>query len=139
METGEREVLDGRDRSGGHAERGTPQYCIKLAEDALKAGDTEGAIEFFRDACYEWNVHWKIASGLSSRKLEEMSEEELAPLEDDLMAQMPMITSYFHHASEVARTLGKRDSWEQCLLIAQEAKYAWNLSERICLCRLRKV
>ena len=132
----EREVLDGRDRSGGSAERGTPQYCVKLAEDAFKAGDLVLAMEHFREACQEWNTHWRIASKVMDKQIAEMSDQELVLLENDLMAQMPMTVSYFQHASETARTLGKKDIWEQCLLIAQEAKFAWELAEKICLRRL---
>ena len=133
----EREALDGRDRSGGQVEKGTPQYLIKLAEDALKAGDTEQAMELFRKACREWAGVWRVASGISRKNLANMSEEELNLLENDLMAQMPMTVSYFQRASENAKVLGKVESWEQALLIAQEAKLAWGLTETVCLRRLR--
>jgi hypothetical protein len=111
---------------------------MKLAEDSFKAGDVDGAMAHFREACQEWLTHWRVASGLSEKHvLRAMTDEELELLENDLMAKMPMTVAYFQRASENAKTLDKREIWEQALLIAQEAEFAWRLSVTICLRRLR--
>lgn len=133
----DREVLDGRDRSGGSVEKGTPQHSIKLAEDCLKAGDVDGAVAKFREASLQWAAHWRVASKLTDRAIRDMSDTELDLADSELMGKMPMTTAYFQRAAEAAKSVGKVESWEQALLIAQAARVAWQIAEEVCYRRMR--
>lgn len=134
-----REVLDGRDRSGGSVEKGTPQHSIKLAEDCLKAGDLDGAVSRFREASLQWAAYWRVASKLTDRAIRDMSDTELDLAENELMGKMPMTTAYFQRAAEGAKTQNKVESWEQALIIAQGARVAWQVAEEVCYRRMRNL